>query len=636
MTYSPQKPQPWTQQPHLNVGLDWDNPLLRAIDPVGVWSPIGPGVTRDDGISYYEAANPIMNHVDGKLLTPSNATSMFASGVSPVGSVTPLLPGYEKWAGGHTIHTSASGNNQFFDSGLVPDSSWRFMLWVEVISTYSEGENYAHGVHDGTRRFYASLNGNPSTAPFCAWGSNVFYPPAVFYPQPGEVHVMAMVVDRSNALRAFLDERLLGTIASVSWSGGASTRTFYVGRRTRNQASGVGIQDGAAHGTLLLIAGKGVPSDEQIIELQRNPWQIFQPRSQARWRPNVLVSALQTVEAAWSQFYSIMGTVATSIAAAFNIRGSVERSVVASYNVRGNVETAITATYPILGLVQRDMVSAAYNVQGLVQQSLAANYDIRGSVTRDVAVASYPIRGLVERTFVPASYVIRGSVDTSMAASYNVRGMVDLNIVQNYAVRGLVESSLLASYGIRTMVERDLIVASYEVQAQGQVTMSFGGAYLIRGYVERTVADANYNVRGAVETGLSANYTVRNEVSKNLVAAYNVNGMVERSITASYLVEFARYPVEPVSITASYDIRAEVEMTVVKAEYLVGVDAGSGGGGLGPQHIPVIAQAVAALVQPNTPQDIRDALTLPATRPADPGSIDDQLATGRDLTIAMS
>ncbi len=244
------------QKPNYPVELNWSNPILRAIDPIGVYVFI-------DGVP--------VNLVTGVPARPNSTT-----GVAPPGRVFDPLDGQSMYSDSGTAGNTA----RFWNTGYFADSTYRFIAVLErLYSTPGIDTGYTNGSHDGTRRFYVSPIGSTTAKQYFGWGGAAYDIGSRTAPVAGQRDLLAMSVTPDNKIHAYLNGTLLGVSAAQTFTG-TSTRNIYIGKRTGNfhpTEDNYAIA-GPAVGISLFVFGKGAPDDYMMAQLYANPWQILKPK----------------------------------------------------------------------------------------------------------------------------------------------------------------------------------------------------------------------------------------------------------------------------------------------------------------------------------------------------------------------
>lgn len=251
-----------TSQPLSLRRLDWGNPILRAINPIAVYAPIG---------------NRMHEFVRGGAATSFYGTNdLLQPDVRPLGGMV----------GGYTGVCSAATLNGHWETGLFADSvNYRFLFTLVTSTSTIAAASYSAGIHDGTARFYMGLSYSIPGNLNMGWGSVA---PAFGRKSPVVVGVPeALAFDvGSTQLTGYQNGIGLGSTAA-SWPGGPTTRNFYIGKRTNNTGSDAthNVDIGSSNLTHLVIIGSNVISAWMHKSLADNPWQIFASDNAPIWGP---------------------------------------------------------------------------------------------------------------------------------------------------------------------------------------------------------------------------------------------------------------------------------------------------------------------------------------------------------------
>lgn len=251
------RPQRWMQQPQLPVSLNWAHPLVAAIQPVYVYLPSAGffynAVTRSNQGSFQNSPTRINTPVGVGLNSPTYLTGM---------------------------STGTAGH--FIKTGFYPDSTCRFLSILTCMTdTVANGTTpgYTHGgTHDGTRRFYVSTYSDFGVFQRIAgWGGGYIAVTGTLLPV-GTMSHMTLVRPLTGDAPLYENGRALHAITNPTWTGGASSRQLYLGKRTANTATENGsCSAGTGNAVVLAVVGRGAPDSSTVREFVRCPWQIFNP-----------------------------------------------------------------------------------------------------------------------------------------------------------------------------------------------------------------------------------------------------------------------------------------------------------------------------------------------------------------------
>lgn len=241
------------QKPLGPVELDWDNWLLKKINPVGIY------VFQDD--------------------VPVN----LVTGIPAVAHLTPT-PVIDR-DGGRAVYSPADGTYggttaSFWDTKIKADNSFRFLAtWQRYYATPIVDQFY-NGIHDGTRRFYLNPIGTATNNLYFSWGNTAYSPAATrTAPMAGQREMLAMSVNLSGNIQGYINGAAFGAASSAASFDGTTTRNFYIGKRTNNSSTEDGSTGvGGANSTDLVIIGRGDLNAAEVAELYRNPYQILKPK----------------------------------------------------------------------------------------------------------------------------------------------------------------------------------------------------------------------------------------------------------------------------------------------------------------------------------------------------------------------
>jgi hypothetical protein len=318
-----------------------------------------------------------------------------------------------------------------------------------------------------------------------------------------------------------------------------------------------------ASGTLhYLKIQNAVRTTKDLIEISRNPNELFEPLPDLPFSLSAVGSGTTTVISDSAASYKVQGSVQSSSVAAYGIRSAIQSDSVASYAIRAAIQSSSVAAYGIRSAIQSSAASGyniraaiqqdapgSYRIRGLTQQSSTLAYGIRGLVDQAIA-ASYAVRGAVSSdasatysilsaTSVSASasagYSIRGSIQQSSAASYSLRGSVTQDTSATYSIRGSINQDTAAIYALRGSVTQDTS-AAYNILSASAVSSSVTAGYAIKGSVQSSIV-AGYSIAQAVQAEIAASYIIRSGVVSEAQAAYVILGLVYQSIAASYVVD---------------------------------------------------------------------------------------------------
>ena len=241
------------------LALDYGHPLVKAFDPIAVYSPLHGGM---------------FDFVAQKYVSPLNGAA--------------IVPGHRGMAGYSVTNAVDSAVGQMWDTGLFPTANWRscFGLFTVLdINNISNGGYYC-GTHDGTNRFYLGQCFASTADVLCGWGDLILTAPRRSTLAPGLIETMAFSVTNANEMRLF-ENGILGSNYPANMTA-PMTRSFRIGKRASNNSDAL-VSDGTSTLTHLVIIGRGAASDAAHFALAKNPWQIFKP-TPVRWTGNSLVS----------------------------------------------------------------------------------------------------------------------------------------------------------------------------------------------------------------------------------------------------------------------------------------------------------------------------------------------------------
>ena len=239
--------------------LDYGHPLVKALDPVAVYSPLSGGM---------------YDFVAQRYLTPLNGAA--------------IVPGHRSMAAYSASNATDSATGQIWDTGLFPTSNWRccFGLFTTLDLNNIGNGTYYCGVHDGTHRFYLGQCFTNTTDVLAGWGDCILTAARRSTLAVGLTETIAFSVTNTNEMRLFEDGLLVSSYPAAMSA--PLTRSFKIGKRASNTSDAL-VTDGTSTLTHLIIIGRGAPSDAAQFALAQNPWQIFKPVP-ARWTGNSLVS----------------------------------------------------------------------------------------------------------------------------------------------------------------------------------------------------------------------------------------------------------------------------------------------------------------------------------------------------------
>lgn len=276
-----------------------------------------------------------------------------------------------------------------------------------------------------------------------------------------------------------------------------------------------------ASGTLhYLKIQNAVRTAKDLIEISRNPNELFEPLPDLPFSLSAVGGGTTTVTSDSTATYKVQGSVQSSSAASYDIRSAIQSDSVASYAIRSSAQNDAASAYSIRGSIQQSS-AAAYLILGLVDQAITASYGIRAAVSNDAA-ATYNILSAT-------------SVSSSATAGYNIRGSINQGAATSYFLRGSVVQAAIASYALRSSVTQNTS-ATYSILSASSVSSSVTAGYVIKGSVQSSIV-AGYSIAQAVQAEIAASYIIRAGAVSEAQAAYVILGLVYQSIAASYVVD---------------------------------------------------------------------------------------------------
>ena len=192
-------------------------------------------------------------------------------------------------------------------------------------------------------------------------------------------------------------------------------------------------------------------SEDELLSLRANPWQLFAPRSIP-----IPVSAggASAVSSDSSAAYSVVGSAQSSTSAAYSVIGSVQSSSSATYSVLTSAQQDAAATYSVVGSVAADR-AASYSVVGSVQSDTSASYSVlTDSAVISSSTAEYNVVGTVSADRA-ASYGVSASVQADRSASYSLLAAIQSDSAASWRITGVVQSDRAANYSITGVVQAD-------------------------------------------------------------------------------------------------------------------------------------------------------------------------------------
>ena len=290
-----------------------------------------------------------------------------------------------------------------------------------------------------------------------------------------------------------------------------------------------------ASGTLHYLKIQGdVRTAKDLIEISRNPNELFEPLPDLPFSLSAVGGGTTTVTSDSTATYKVQGSVQSSSAASYDIRSAIQSDSVASYAIRSSAQNDAASAYSIRGSTQQSS-AAAYLIRGLVDQVIAASYGIRAAVSNDAAATYNILSATSVSSSATAGYNIRGSIQQSSAASYSLRGSVTQDTSATYSIRGSINQDTAAIYALRGSVTQDTS-ATYSILSASAVSSSVTAGYAIKGAVQSSIV-AGYSIAQAVQAEIAASYIIRSGAVSEAQAAYVIRGLVQQSIAANYAID---------------------------------------------------------------------------------------------------
>jgi hypothetical protein len=163
-------------------------------------------------------------------------------------------------------------------------------------------------------------------------------------------------------------------------------------------------------------------SDDEILVIGSNPWQLFRPvQRRVYFDMGAGGGATTSVNADLAAEYKIRSTVHADGAGAYAVRAVAASDTSPEYSIRGAISSDVSASYIVRALAQADIPSA-YLVRVAVQADAASTFTVRGAAQSDAAGA-YDLRKSVGANSEHA-FMVRGLVSSDLDASFTVEAPI--------------------------------------------------------------------------------------------------------------------------------------------------------------------------------------------------------------------
>ena len=263
-------------------------------------------------------------------------------------------------------------------------------------------------------------------------------------------------------------------------------------------------------------------SDDELVRLRANPWQLFKPvQRRIYFDMGAGGGATTSVSTDLAAEYKIRSTVHADGAGAYAVRSVVAADTSPEYSIRGAISSDVSASYIVRALAQAD-IHSAYLVRVAVQADAASTFTVRGDAASDAT----------------AAYLLRGSASSDLSASYDIQTAsgVSSSVSASYVVRGAAQSDAAAAYDLRKSVGAN---SEHAFMVRGLVSSDLGSAYEVQAALMPVYADiaASYSIEGPVFGGglspadiAAIRAAVRSELSAELTAVIQIQTKVDAAL----------------------------------------------------------------------------------------------------------